>query len=68
MKPVSGRRPCKALESRGWVFDRLKSSHHVYRKPGEVLSLSVPVHGNEDMATGTQRRLMKPAGLTDDDL
>ena len=68
MKPVSGKRLCRALESKGWALDHIHSSHHVYRKPGERLPLSVPVHGNRDMATGTQRKLMRQAGLTDEDL
>jgi predicted RNA binding protein YcfA (HicA-like mRNA interferase family) len=28
----------------------------------------VPVHGNQDLKPGTQRGIMRDAGLTDDDL
>lgn len=68
MKPVSGKRMCKVLESRGWTLDHINSSHHVYRKPGHRMPLPVPVHRNTDMATGTQRAIMRQAGLTDADL
>ena len=67
MKPVSGKRMCKALEDHGWVLDRVSGSHHIYTHPdgGRV---TVPVHANKDLKTGTQRGIMRDAGLTDDDL
>ena len=68
MKPVSGKRMCKALESRGWALHDIDSSHHVYVHPVTRLKLSVPVHGNRDLTTGTQRAIMRQAGLTDADL
>jgi predicted RNA binding protein YcfA (HicA-like mRNA interferase family) len=33
----------KMLEARGYRLDRVKGSHHVFKKPG-VLDESVPVH------------------------
>lgn len=68
MKPVSGKRLCKALERAGWSLVRINSSHHLYHKPGQPELLSVPVHGNRDLKIGLQRRLMSLAGLTDADL
>jgi predicted RNA binding protein YcfA (HicA-like mRNA interferase family) len=67
VKPVSGKRMCKAREERGWVFDRVSGSHHVYVHPdgGRV---TVPVHANADLKPGTQRSIMRDAGLTDADL
>ena len=67
MKRVSGKRFCKALERAGWELDRISGSHHIYKRPGMPMA-SVPVHGNEDLKTGTQRALMRDTGLTDDDL
>jgi predicted RNA binding protein YcfA (HicA-like mRNA interferase family) len=60
---------CKVLEARGWVLSRIQSSHHIHLHrdfPG--VTLAVPVHGNRDLSTGTQRSLMRRAGLADDDL
>ncbi len=68
MMPVSGKRMCSALEAKGWVFRRITGSHHIYGQPGNPMSVSVPVHRNEDLAPGTQRGIMRDAGLTDDDL
>ncbi len=68
MKIISGRRMCRALERRGWRLDRISGSHHVYEHPISGRSVSVPVHGNADLKPGTQRGIMKVAGLTDADL
>ena len=68
MKPISGKRMCKILESRGWVFERTKGSHFFYKKGDPSETISVPVHGNRDLATGMQRAIMRQAGLTDADL
>lgn len=59
---------CKILERLGWRLARIKSSHHIYKKPGEVAIVTVPVHGNKDLRQGTQATIMKVAGLTDEDL
>jgi predicted RNA binding protein YcfA (HicA-like mRNA interferase family) len=64
MKPVSGKRMCRLLEERGWQLDRIKGSHHVYRHPATGRSVTVPVHGNADLKPGTQRRIMRDAGIT----
>ena len=69
MKPVSGKRFCKVLERHGWILPRINGSHHIYGRPDSPLILPVPVHGSDDdLHTGTQRALMRLAGLTDDDL
>jgi len=68
MKVVSGKRLCKILESQGWTRNRISGSHHVYERPGSPLPVSVPVHGNRDLPPGTQKGIMRDAGLTDADL
>jgi predicted RNA binding protein YcfA (HicA-like mRNA interferase family) len=68
MKPVSGKRMCKALEARGWVLARIEGSHHVYIRQRSPRTIPVPVHGNRDLKPGTQRAIMRQAGLTDADL
>ena len=68
MKPVSGKRMCRLLEQRGWQLDRIKGSHHVYRLPTTGQSVTVPVHGNADLKPGTQRSIMRDAGISADDL
>ena len=68
MKAVSGKDLCKALERHGWIFQRTQGSHHIYSRPDRSEIVSVPVHGNKTLKTGTQRSIMRTAGLTEDDL
>lgn len=68
MKPVSGKRLARVLEDRGWVFIRSSGSHFVYQDSASGKRVSVPMHGSRDLATGTQRRIMKDADLEEDDL
>lgn len=68
MKSVSGKVLCKVLERHGWVLQRIRSSHHIYAQPGNPVILTVPVHGNRDLRTGTLHKLMRIAGLTESDL
>ncbi len=68
MKRVTGRELCRALENAGWNLDRIKGAHHIYVRPGRVRPIPVPVHGNQTLKTGTQRAIMREAGLTDADL
>ena len=68
MKHVSGADFCQALERKGWRFLRVaKNAHHVYRSPDGRSIVSVPTKGHT-LKTGTQRSLMRQAGLTDADL
>ena len=68
MKPVSGKRMSRLLQERGWQLDRIKGGHHVYRHPDTGRSVTVPVHGNADLKPGTQRQIMRDAGITASDL
>jgi predicted RNA binding protein YcfA (HicA-like mRNA interferase family) len=68
VKPVSGRAMCRALERAGWVLTHTRGSHHYYRRAGVGRPVCVPVHGNHVLRTGTQRAIMRQAGLTDADL
>jgi predicted RNA binding protein YcfA (HicA-like mRNA interferase family) len=58
---MSGKGLVKLLKKNGWVLDRVKGSHYVMRKNG--ISLSVPVHTNEDLKPGILNSLKKQAGL-----
>ena len=59
---------CKLLESRGWTLDPISGPHHVDTHPDAPRPIPVPVHGNRDLRVGTQRSIIREAGLTDDDL
>lgn len=68
MRPISGKRMCKILRERGWVHIRTSGSHRIHVHPDSTELIPVPVHGNQDIPTGTQHKIMRQAGLTDADL
>ena len=59
--PLTGKELIRRLELEGWRLDRIKGSHHVLKKDGK--SISVPVHGNQTLPRGTERSIVKKAGL-----
>jgi len=68
MKSISGKALCKIVEGQGWQLKRITGSHHIYAKEGFTVILSIPVHSNRDLPTGTLRGILKDAGITEDDL
>jgi predicted RNA binding protein YcfA (HicA-like mRNA interferase family) len=63
MKSISGKELIKFLEKNGWKLLRVSGSHHIYGKPGSIVRLSVPVHGNSPLKRGLLSHLLKMAGL-----
>lgn len=49
-------------------MDRIRGAHFVYVRGQPEVSLPVPVRGNRDLKIGTQRSILREAGLTDADL
>lgn len=68
MKSLSGREFARLVERRGWQLLRVNGSHHIYGKPGSVVRLSIPIHGNHPLKTELLRHLAKLADITDDEL
>jgi predicted RNA binding protein YcfA (HicA-like mRNA interferase family) len=66
MKSLSGRDFARLIERRGWQLLRVGGSHHVYGKPGSIVRLSVPIHGNRPLKTGLLRHLAKLAEVEDE--
>ena len=56
MKVMSGREFARLVERRGWQLLRIAGSHHIYGKPGSIVRLSIPIHGNRPLKTGLLRR------------
>jgi predicted RNA binding protein YcfA (HicA-like mRNA interferase family) len=59
MKSLSGREFARIVEQHGWKLLRTQGSHHIYGKPGSVVRLSIPMHGNKPLKTGLLRHLAK---------
>jgi len=68
VKQISGKELAKILERQGWALLRIRGSHHVYGKPGEIVRLSVPVHGDSPLKKGLLAHFLKMAGLAENDL
>jgi len=65
---LSGREFARLVEQHGWTLLRINGSHHVYGKPGSIVRLSIPIHGNRPLKTGLQRHLAKLANLPEEEL
>jgi predicted RNA binding protein YcfA (HicA-like mRNA interferase family) len=68
VKIISGKGMCRILEQRGWTLARINGAYPIYRNAATGQRTVVPVHGNKDLKPGTQRSIMRHAGLTDVDL
>lgn len=68
MKAVSGKAMAKIFERKGCYLDRIRGSHHIYKKPGVADTASIPIHRNVSLKIGLQRQLMKLAEIEERDL
>jgi len=68
MKAFSGRDFARLIEQRGWRLLRVTGSHHIYGRPGSVVRLSIPIHGNRPLKMGLLRHLAKLADIPEDEL
>ncbi|MBI1203379.1 MAG: addiction module toxin, HicA family [Rhodopseudomonas sp.] len=68
MKTLTGRDFIRLVERHGWTLLRVNGSHYIYGKPGSVVRLSVPIHGNRPLKTGLLRHLLKLSEIPDSDL
>ncbi len=52
----------RMVEQAGWLFDRAKGSHHIFKHPNKPGLVVIP-HPRRTMKRGTQRSILKQAGL-----
>jgi predicted RNA binding protein YcfA (HicA-like mRNA interferase family) len=60
---MTGKEMLKLLTKHGWQVVRINGSHHVLTKPGNPNSIPVPVHGGKPLAIGTEKSILRKAGL-----
>jgi predicted RNA binding protein YcfA (HicA-like mRNA interferase family) len=58
----------KVLESRGWVLDRIRGSHHVYKNSKTGQCVPVPVHGKKDLSKGLFYNILKQCDIDKNDI
>ncbi len=68
MKTISGKEFAKILERKGWTLKRINGSHFIYSHPDKTEIISLPVHKNDDLKKGLQKKLMTIADITDAEL
>ena len=61
---ITGMEAVKAFRKAGFELDRIKGSHHILRRPGWHLILSIPVHGGKTVGIGLLKSQVEAAGLT----
>jgi predicted RNA binding protein YcfA (HicA-like mRNA interferase family) len=52
----------RELEKAGWVLERVRGSHHVFKHPAKPHPVVVP-HPKKDLGTGLVAAIRKQAGL-----
>lgn len=52
----------RELQKAGWVLDRVRGSHHVFKHPTRPGRVVVP-HPKKDLGTGLVAAIRKQAGL-----
>ncbi len=62
LRPVKPRRLIKLLKKLGYKEVRIHGSHHIFEK-GDV-TITVPVHGDEEIGRGLLRKIIRDLGLT----
>lgn len=68
MKPLTARQMASMLNVRGWSLVRQCGSHMIFKKFETGQIVVVPDHRGRTLSTGTQRRVMRDAEITPDEL
>ncbi len=68
MKPLTARQMASLLNVRGWSLVRQRGSHMVFKQLETGKVVVVPNHPSHNLSTGTQRRIMRDAGIGYDEI
>ena len=63
MKTLTGKQLVDMLEDNGWKVVRIEGSHYIMQKPGNMNTLSIPVHRGKTIKPGLLNFILKRAGL-----
>ena len=53
----------KLALANGWIEVRKRGSHHHFKKEGIPSLITIPVHANDDLGRGLERKIVKDLGL-----
>ena len=69
MKTLTARQIIELLEARGWYEVRQNGSHKLFKNINDPFKHTVvPFHKGKSLPPGTQRAIMRDAGIMPDDL
>ncbi|MGT2925022.1 type II toxin-antitoxin system HicA family toxin [Streptococcus caviae] len=61
--PLTGKELAKLAVKNGWKEVRVKGSHHHFKKDGLPYIVTIPIHGNQSVKTGLEKKILKDLGL-----
>jgi predicted RNA binding protein YcfA (HicA-like mRNA interferase family) len=61
--PIKIRDLIRMIERDGWQLVRTTGSHRHYRHPTKPGTVTIPGHPSDEPAIGTERSILKQAGL-----
>jgi predicted RNA binding protein YcfA (HicA-like mRNA interferase family) len=64
---ITGSEAVKAFGRAGFTLDRISGSHHILKRKGHPLRLSIPVHKGQTVGVGLLSAQIEAAGLTVED-
>jgi predicted RNA binding protein YcfA (HicA-like mRNA interferase family) len=70
LSPQPGERSVKVrdlvrlIREDGWYLAEIRGSHHQFRHPAKPGRVTIAGHGNDDVAIGTLKSVLRQAGLT----
>ncbi|MGL4513364.1 MAG: type II toxin-antitoxin system HicA family toxin [Lacipirellulaceae bacterium] len=67
LPPCRARQVVAVAEAIGFVLDRQRGSHAVYRRESDGRRVVIPMHGARDLKPGTLRGIVADMGLTTDE-
>lgn len=68
MKPLTAEQISRLLRARGWVENAGSGSHRNFKKAGERFLITVPYHKGKTLPEGTQKAIMRMAGISRDEI
>lgn len=61
--PLSGKELAKLAVENGWVEVRVRGSHHHFKKNGIPYLVTIPIHGNQSLKSGLEKKILKDLDL-----
>ena len=61
--PLTGKELARLAVKNGWEEVRMRGSHHHFKKNGVPYLVTIPIHGNQSLKVGLEKKILKDLGL-----